>query len=57
MIGFVLNIVALGPPLFIMAIYDKAMGAKSIDVLITMAVGIGIILLSELALRRTKNVL
>lgn len=56
-IGFVLNIVALGPPLFIMAIYDKAMGAKSIDVLITMAVGIGIVLLSEIALRRTKNVL
>lgn len=56
-IGFVLNLVALGPPLFIMAIYDKAMGAKSIDVLITMTVGIGIILLSELALRRTKNVL
>lgn len=54
-IGFVLNILALGPPLFIMAIYDKAMGAKSIEVLLTMAAGIGIIVLSELALRKTKN--
>lgn len=54
-IGFVLNILALGPPLFIMAIYDKAMGAKSIEVLLTMAAGIGIIILSELALRKTKN--
>nr|WP_319387396.1 ATP-binding cassette domain-containing protein [uncultured Roseibium sp.] len=56
-IGFVLNILALGPPLFIMAIYDKAMGAKSIEVLLTMAAGIGIIVLSELALRKTKNLL
>ncbi|WP_299470522.1 ATP-binding cassette domain-containing protein [uncultured Roseibium sp.] len=56
-IGFILNVLALGPPLFIMAIYDKAMGAKSIDVLITMAVGIAIILVSEIALRKTKNVL
>lgn len=56
-IGFVLNILALGPPLFIMAIYDKAMGAKSIEVLLTMAAGIGIIVLSELALRKTKNTL
>jgi len=56
-IGFVLNLIALGPPLFIMAIYDKAMGAKSLDVLLTMAVGIGIILLSEFALRKTKNAL
>jgi ATP-binding cassette, subfamily C, bacterial LapB len=54
-LGFVLNILALGPPLFIMAIYDKAMGAKSTSVLITMAVGIGIIILCEVALRRTKN--
>jgi ATP-binding cassette subfamily C protein/ATP-binding cassette subfamily C protein LapB len=54
-LGFVLNILALGPPLFIMAIYDKAMGAKSTEVLITMAVGIGIILVCETALRRTKT--
>lgn len=54
-LGFVLNILALGPPLFIMAIYDKAMGAKSTEVLLTMAVGIGIILLCETALRRTKT--
>jgi len=54
-LGFVLNILALGPPLFIMAIYDKAMGAKSTEVLLTMAVGIAIILLCETALRRTKT--
>lgn len=54
-LGFVLNILALAPPLFIMAIYDKAMGAKSTSVLITMAVGIAIIILCEVALRKTKN--
>ncbi len=54
-LGFILNLLALGPPLFIMAIYDKAMGAKSTEVLITMAVGIAIILLCEIALRRTKT--
>lgn len=54
-LGFVLNLLALGPPLFIMAIYDKAMGAKSVNVLLTMAVGIAIILLSEVALRKTKT--
>lgn len=54
-LGFVLNILALGPPLFIMAIYDKAMGAKSTEVLVTMAVGIGIILICETLLRRTKT--
>ncbi|MBO6895442.1 MAG: ATP-binding cassette domain-containing protein [Roseibium sp.] len=54
-LGFILNLLALGPPLFIMAIYDKAMGAKSTNVLLTMAVGIAIIVLCEIALRRTKN--
>ncbi len=38
-----------------MAIYDKAMGAKSTEVLLTMAVGVGIILLCEVALRRMKT--
>ena len=54
-LGFVLNLLALGPPLFIMAIYDKAMGAKSIDVLLTMAAGIAVILITEIALRKTKT--
>jgi ATP-binding cassette subfamily C protein/ATP-binding cassette subfamily C protein LapB len=54
-LGFVLNILALAPPLFIMAIYDKAIGAKSTEVLLTMAVGIVIILLCETTLRRMKT--
>lgn len=53
--GFVLNIIALGPPLFIMAIYDRAMGAKAFDVLLTMAVGLAIIIVCEIALRKTKS--
>jgi len=55
LLGFVLNILALGPPLFIMAIYDKAIGAKSSIVLLTMAVGIAILFLCEVALRRMKT--
>jgi ATP-binding cassette subfamily C protein LapB len=54
-LGFVLNILALAPPLFIMAIYDKAIGAKSTEVLLTMAAGIAIILVCEAGLRRTKT--
>ncbi len=57
LLSFILNILALAPPLFIMAIYDKAMGAKSADVLVTMAIGISIILLCEIALRKTKTLL
>ncbi|MEP5625086.1 MAG: ATP-binding cassette domain-containing protein, partial [Hyphomicrobiales bacterium] len=53
--GFLLNLMALGPPLFIMAIYDKAMGAKAYDVLVTMAFGLGIVVLSEIALRKSKS--
>jgi ATP-binding cassette subfamily C protein LapB len=56
-LGFVLNILALAPPLFIMAIYDKAIGAKSTEVLLTMAAGIAIILVCEAGLRRTKTCL
>ncbi len=54
-LGFILNLLALGPPLFIMAIYDKAMGAKAADVLVTMAFGIAIIIFCELSLRRAKT--
>ncbi len=57
LLSFILNILALAPPLFIMAIYDKAMGAKSTEVLITMVIGIAIILCCELALRKTKTLL
>ncbi len=53
--GLVLNLIALGPPLFIMAIYDRAMGAKAFDVLMTMGAGLAIIVLTEIALRRTKS--
>ncbi|GAA0770451.1 ATP-binding cassette domain-containing protein [Roseibium denhamense] len=53
--GFFLNLLALGPPLFIMAIYDRAMGAKSYSVLLTLGIGIAIIVLTEIALRRTKS--
>jgi len=53
--GFVLNMLALGPPLFIMAIYDRAMGAKAIDVLITLGIGLSIIVLTEIAMRRTRS--
>ena len=53
--GFVLNLFALGPPLFIMAIYDRAMGAKAYDVLLTMAIGLAIIVLTEIALRKAKS--
>ncbi|MCP5409195.1 MAG: peptidase domain-containing ABC transporter [Chromatiaceae bacterium] len=48
---FVINLVALSIPLFIMLIYDKVIGAKSPDTLPYLVAGIVILVLADLVLR------
>ena len=54
LISFVVNVFALAPPLFVMAVYDKAVGSKSLDVLIGLALGIMIVAAADFALRQIR---
>ncbi len=51
---FVVNITALAVPIFIMMIYDKVIGAKSLDSLPMILTGVGILIAADLALRYQK---
>ncbi|MFK5947253.1 MAG: peptidase domain-containing ABC transporter [Methylococcales bacterium] len=48
---FVINIVALLVPLFIMVIYDKVIGTRSLDSLPMLLSGVAILILTDLVLR------
>jgi ATP-binding cassette subfamily C protein LapB len=54
-IGFLANLLALGLPLFVMNVYDKAIGAKSVSVLITLMIGIAVILCMDWLVKGTKS--
>ncbi len=54
LISFVVNLFALTPPLFVMTVYDKAVGAKSLDVLLGLAVGILFVVAADLAMRQLR---
>lgn len=54
-IGFLSNLLALGLPVFVMNIYDKAMGAKSVPVLVTLLVGMTVILCMDWLVKGTKS--
>ncbi|MES9853234.1 MAG: ATP-binding cassette domain-containing protein [Candidatus Thiodiazotropha sp. L084R] len=49
--SFLINLVAMAVPLFIMLVYDKIIGAKSVDALPWMVAGIGSALVADMALR------
>ena len=51
---FVLNLVALAVPIFIMVVYDKVIGAHSIETLPSLAGGILVALLSDVILRLAR---
>jgi len=48
---FLINFVALTVPLFVMVIYDKVIGAKSIESLPYIITGVAVLLISDLILR------
>jgi len=54
-VGFIANILALALPIFVMNVYDKAIGAKSPTVLLTFLAGIGVILVVESMVKKTKS--
>ena len=54
LISFIVNLFALAPPLFVMTVYDKAVGTKSIDVLVGLAIGILIVAAADFALRQLR---
>jgi ATP-binding cassette subfamily C protein/ATP-binding cassette subfamily C protein LapB len=51
---FVINLSALAIPIFIMVIYDKVIGAKSLESLPMILVGVGILIVADLLLRFQK---
>ena len=55
LITFVLNIMALATPIFVMGIYDRVIGTRSISMLIQFSIGIGIILIMTWVLRTLRS--
>ncbi len=53
-ISLMINLFALAVPIFVMGVYDKAIGARAPDVLLTFAIGIALILATDLALKRLR---
>ncbi|MEP4767283.1 MAG: ATP-binding cassette domain-containing protein [Roseibium sp.] len=54
-IGFVSNLLALALPVFVMNVYDKAIGAKSVSVLVTLMIGIAVVLCMDWLVKGTKS--
>ena len=54
LISFLINIFALAPPLYVMNVYDKAIGSKSLDVLIGLSIGIMLVVAADYALRQIR---
>lgn len=54
-ISFFVNVMALFVPIYVMNVYDKAIGAKSLDVLRDLSVGICIVIIADLSLRIVRN--
>ena len=54
-IGFVTNVLALIPPLFVMHVYDKAIGANALDILLGLTIGVSIVVAADFALRIVRG--
>ncbi|WP_170107295.1 peptidase domain-containing ABC transporter [Roseibium marinum] len=54
-VGFLSNLLALGLPLFVMNVYDKAIGAKSVSVLVTLLIGMAVVLCMDWMVKGTKS--
>lgn len=54
LISFAVNLLALAPPIFVMAVYDKAVGTKSYDVLAGLSIGVTIIVAADFMLRQVR---
>lgn len=54
-ISFVVNLLAMLPPVFVMSVYDKAIGSKSVDVLAGLTIGIMLVVVADFALREVRG--
>lgn len=54
-IGFLVNLLALALPIFVMNVYDKAISSKSVSVLFTLLIGIAIVLAADFFIKRVKG--
>ena len=54
-ISLLINVLALLPSLFILAVYDAAIATKSLGLLANLIVGIGVVLITEYFLRRIRG--
>ena len=54
-IGFLSNVLALALPVFVMNVYDKAIGSKSVSVLLTLMIGITVVLCMDWLVKGTKS--
>lgn len=54
-ISFITNLLAMLTPLFVMNVYDKAIGAKAYDVLLGLTVGIIMVLAADFMLREIRG--
>ncbi|GFE66755.1 peptidase domain-containing ABC transporter [Litoreibacter roseus] len=53
--SFLTNALGLLTPLLIMAIYDRVIPAGSVDLLVSMAIGVGVILATDFSLRSARS--
>lgn len=53
-VSLLINMFALAVPIFVMGVYDKAIGAKAPDILATFAIGVSLILVTDLILKRIR---
>ncbi len=54
-VGLFINLAALCPPLFIMAVYDRVISAHTPDILLMLSIGVGIAVILEWYLRQTQS--
>ena len=54
-LSFAINLLAMCAPLFVMTVYDKAIGAGTVDVLAGLFVGIAMIISAEFLLRLVRS--
>ena len=50
-----INLLALMVPLYIMSVYEKAIGAQSITTLVSLFAGIGLVIAAEIIMRRIRG--
>ena len=54
LISLVVNILALAPPLYVMSVYDNAIGSQSREVLFGLSIGIAMVIAADFGLRQIR---